>query len=262
MNTRLTILALTSLALVGCVREGFRPVATARSLATETLGCEDAQVFELDPDPWGRDPLMGSTDGVYRVQGCGQQAFYVCSGSGSRHGTCRELPAGPYRSPQQGESHAALITEIRSSVAAPAGLREMLVVGTDGWVFRRSGPTAPAIPIRAGAIAFGLGAEPMRVETHHHSVPRSSTSYSYRTDSNGNRVRESSTRYWTEHYTTQHLVSDTGCTRGFELNARPGMTYRVTLELQGPNLCQLECTQETVIGGRRVSSTCEGFSPS
>lgn len=65
-----------------------------------------------------------------------------------------------------------------------------------------------------------------------------------------------------EHYTTQHLLSDEGCTRGLHLNARPGMTYRVSLEVQSVNQCQLTCTQETVVGGRLIRSTCEDFSPS
>lgn len=260
MNTRI-LLSILVLALGGCVRESFRPVATARDLGTETLSCDDAEVFALESTDWGRDPLMPADSAVYRVAGCGRQAFFACSGFGARRGQCNELPLGPYRSPRQGEAHAALITEVRSSMAAPAGLREMLVVDQDGWVFRRGQPDAPAIPIRAGTLELGLGAQPMRIHTVHHAVPRSSTSYSYRTDSQGRTIRESSTRYWTEHYTTRHLVSDEGCTRGFQLSARPGMTYRVTLDLQGVNQCQVSCTQETVIGGRLVRSTCDGFSP-
>jgi hypothetical protein len=261
MNRRI-LLSILVLALGGCVREGFRPVATARDLGTDTLRCDDAEVFALESTDWGRDPLMPTGSSVYRVAGCGQQAFFACSGVGVRGGQCNELPLGPYRSPGRGEPHAALITEVRSSVPAPAGLREMLVIDQDGWVFRRGEPSAPAIPIRAGTLELGLGAEPMRVHTVHHSIPRSSTSYSYSTDYRGRTVRESTTEYWTEHYTTQHLVSDEGCTRGFQLSARPGMTYRVTLDLQGVNQCELACTQETVVGGRLIRSTCEGFSPS
>ncbi len=260
MTTRI-LLSILALSLVGCVREGFRPVATARDLGTDALSCDDAEVFALDSTDWGRDPLMPAGSAVYRVAGCGRQAFFACSDVGARRGQCSELPLGPYRSPRRGEAHAALITEVRSSVTAPAGLREMLVIDGDGWVFRRGGPNAPAIPIRAGTLELGLGAEPMRLQTVHHSVPRSRTSYSYSTDYRGRRVRESTTEYWTEHYTTRHLVSDEGCTRGFQLNARPGMTYRVTLEMQGVNQCRLACTQETVIGGRLVRSTCDGFSP-
>jgi len=261
MTLRHILTLLVFVSLSGCVREAFRPVATARSIGSEALSCADAEVFALDSDDWGRDPLMGPTGDVYRVAGCGQQAFLLCSAAGSRVGHCAELPAGPYRSPAPGDAHAALITEVRSTAPAPAGLREMLLVGNDGWVFRRATPNTVAIPIRAGALELGLGAEPMRMQTRHHSVPRSQTSYSYRTDYRGRRIQESSTRYWTEHYTTRHLVSDEGCTRSFHLDARAGMTYRVRLDLHGPNHCQLACTQETVIGGRLVRSTCEGFSP-
>lgn len=248
MNTRI-LLPLFLLTLGGCVREGFRPVATARDLGTENLSCDDAEVFALESTGWGRDPLMPAGNAVYRVAGCGRQAFFACSDAGSRRGQCNELPLGPYRSPRQGEAHAALITEVRSTMPAPAGLREMLVIDQDGWVFRRGEASTPAIPIRAGALELGLGAEPMRLQTMHHTRRRSESV-------------SGGTLYWTEHYTTRHLVSDDGCTRGFRLNARPGMTYRVTLDLQGVNQCQVQCTQETVIGGRLVQSTCEGFSPS
>ena len=235
-------LSLLTLTLGGCVRERLRPVHTVRSQGEDLLSCDSVEVFRAPDDAWGTDPM---TEGEsYLAQGCGRTAWFQCSPAFSR-GTCTQLPLGPYVSPGQAEPHAILSMEVRSQRIGGAGLREMMVLGEDGWIFRRGGLGTAPIPVRAGEIEIGWGAQPMRIETRQHSRISTYNGVSY-----------------LEYYTTQRRVADEGCQTSFRLAPRAGATYRLELDYRGPGQCSVACIQETAVGGRVVQSTCEGFEES
>ena len=259
--TRSTLLAsLVVASLGGCVQEPFRPVATARDLGTDVLACDDVEVFAAPSETWGADPLAG-TSSTYMATGCGQRAWFRCSAKFSVGGGCTPLPLGPYVSPAPDQPHALLVTEVLNVPPTNAGARELLVIDQQGWVARRAGRGMVGVPLRAGPTEIELGAQPMRRETRRHTRLRSRTKDEYTTDVHGNRVERQTTEYFTEHYTTTHMLTGAGCASTFQLHPRPGAIYRVQLDYGGAGQCQVACVQETRVQGRTVRSDCEGFGP-
>lgn len=232
-------LLLTLLLCTACLREPFRPVATAHELGGDALQCDDVRVHAGNGRAWGRDP-QGSYD-AYLVRGCGREAWFACGPAFVIGGSCRPLSLGPYVSPARGEPHGILFTDLQSRRLPRHGVgpRELLVIETEGWVVRERRGPAPGLPLSPGVHTLVWSARNTRIETLRHATRI------------GDSVHE---------WTSRHPVAGDGCERRFQLTVRAGARYQLRLDMSDLDACTFTCIEEQHLNGVRVQTPCAGTS--
>ncbi|MEO0321959.1 MAG: hypothetical protein AAF447_03310 [Myxococcota bacterium] len=231
------VLLLTLLLCTACLREPFRPVATAHELGGDALQCDDVRVHAGNGGAWGRDP-HGNYD-AYLVRGCGREAWFACSPAFVHEGTCAPIPMGPYVSPAPGEPHALLYTELQDRRLSrhAVGKRELIIVGAEGWVVRERRGPAPGLPLAPGVHVLAWSARNTDIETLRHATRI------------GDSVNE-----WTSH----HPVPGEGCGRRFQLTVRAGARYQLRLDMSDLAACAFTCVEARRDRGVSVQAPCTG----
>ncbi|MCB9618969.1 MAG: hypothetical protein H6721_24710 [Sandaracinus sp.] len=217
---------------VGCIHNDYRPRHDVRRLVQEQLGCDDVQVAFTPPSPYVDDPVPGDPHVDLVAWGCGAVARMRCDLQRPRGGTC--VPDPTYEAPDGPVAVVKVLSRYARTPEHPH--REHLVLG-DSEVIRSASPRAFALPVRPGPTSWRFSSSPVRRRIYWYP------------DYENERWREVS-----------RSELDPGCGRDFVLDAQAGATYRVELQYEGPNRCEVRCAREVPTASGVMLTACEGFS--